>query len=133
MAHAPPPGQRQCELSLFGWDEATESASGFRRSGESAADIDEVVADDAESDPAFHAVLSFVTTAIESMASLYEADPALASGSPFLAITEPALFLQLLALVALGRAVRNRQALHSQGVRCGFVLGGKECRIGGGQ
>jgi hypothetical protein len=84
-------------------------------SGESAADVDQLVADDAQTDPTLHAGLSFVATAIQSVASLEQTDAAFASGAPLLCVAEPALFLQLLAFCALGGAIGGRDPPYSAG------------------
>src|ERR1700687_454684 len=75
------------------------------RSGQGATDVDQVVGDDAQADPALDALGPFVTGSVQPVAPLQEADPALASGSPLLGMAEPALLLQLLALGALGTEV----------------------------
>jgi hypothetical protein len=51
-----------------------------------AANIDEVVTDHTETDPALHSRISFVPTAIEPVPPLDHADASLASGPPLLAI-----------------------------------------------
>ena len=52
MADEPPLDEGRLASQLW-WEKGR--ASGLGRGGERAADIDEVVADDAESDPALHA------------------------------------------------------------------------------
>ena len=56
---------------------------------EGAADVDEIVGDDAEADPAFHSVVALVAAAVEAVPAFGHADAALASGAPFLPLTEP--------------------------------------------
>jgi hypothetical protein len=46
------------------------------------ADVDEVVSDDSESDPALHAVVATITATLEPMPTLADADASLASGTP---------------------------------------------------
>src|ERR1700674_3485525 len=58
-----------------------------------AADVDEVVGDDAEANPAFHSGVALVAAAVEAMSAFGDADATLASGAPFLAVAEPALLL----------------------------------------
>ena len=75
-----------------------------------AGDVDDVVGDHAEPNPAPHSIIAFVTAAIETVPSLGDADASLASGAPLLAVAEPALPLLTLALGTLGRAIRNADA-----------------------
>src|SRR5215471_14505971 len=56
-----------------------------------ATNIDEIIGDHAESDPALHSVFAFVPTTVEPVSPLGHADAALAAGPPILAVTEPAL------------------------------------------
>jgi hypothetical protein len=55
------------------------------------ANVDEVVGDHAEPDPALHSGIALVSAAIEAVPPLGDADASLASGPPLLAIAEPAL------------------------------------------
>jgi len=92
-----------------------------------ATNVDDVVGDDAEPDPAVHSDVTFVAAAIEAVASLDHADPILGPGAPFLALAEPALFLLAFAFVAFGRAVGNANALDALCLRGRLVAGGVEC------
>ena len=56
---------------------------------ERAANIDEIVCNHAEPDPALHAFVTFVPAAIEAMSALADADASLASGSPSLTVADP--------------------------------------------
>ena len=58
----------------------------------SAADVDEVVGDDAEPDPAFHSVVALVAAANEAVPALGDADASLASGLPFLTLRNQRFF-----------------------------------------
>jgi hypothetical protein len=58
-----------------------------------AADVDEVIGNHAEPDPALHSGLALVSASVEAMPSLGDADASLASGAPFLPVAEPALAL----------------------------------------
>src|SRR6266508_1994203 len=69
------------------------------------ADVDEVIGDHAEPDPALHAGFALVPATVEAVAAFDDADASLASGAPFLAVAEPALLLLALALGALGGAI----------------------------
>jgi hypothetical protein len=73
--------------------------------GHDAADVDEIISDHAEADPALHSAIAPVAAAIETVSPLDHADATLASGAPFLAVAEPALLLLALALRALGGAI----------------------------
>jgi hypothetical protein len=70
------------------------------------ADI-EVVGDDAEADPSLHSILALVPATAETVPPLGNTDATFASGSPSLAVAEPALLLLALPLRALGGAVGN--------------------------
>ena len=62
-------------------------------SGDGASDVDQIVCDDTEADPAFHAVIAFVAAAGKGrLPALYNTDASLAAGAPFLTVSEPALF-----------------------------------------
>src|ERR1019366_7275739 len=54
---------------LFG-----DSSSSFLPAGEDPADIDEVIADYTESDPALHATITLVPAAVEPVSALHHAD-----------------------------------------------------------
>src|SRR2546426_7625751 len=77
------------------------------------ADLDQVISDHAESNPAFHAVESSVAATTQSMAALEHADAPLASGPPSLAGAEPTLLLPSPALLAARAPVGNRHSLHA--------------------
>jgi hypothetical protein len=79
--------------------------------GESATNIDEIVGDHAKPNPTLHPVVTFVPAAIEAMSTLGHADAPLASGSPFLTVAEPALFLLAFALSAFGGAIGDADTL----------------------
>src|ERR1700730_17008511 len=87
-----------------------------------AADVDEVVGDHAETNPALHAGVAFVATAVETMSAFDDADAALTAGAPFLALAEPALFLLASALGTFGRAIGNADPFDALGFRRRLVL-----------
>ena len=93
-----------------------------------AADVDEVVGDHAEPDPALHSGVALVAAAIEPVSPLDHADASLASGPPFLAVAEPALLLLAFALGALGGAIGNADAFDALRFRRRLILGGVERR-----
>ena len=68
----------------------------------SSADVDEVVGDHSEPDPALHADLASVAATVEPVPTLDHTDASLASGAPFLAIAEPPFLLFTSALFTLG-------------------------------
>src|SRR5262249_3774771 len=82
-----------------------------------AADVDDVVGDNAEANPAVHSVEAFVAAAIETVSPLDHADAPLASGPPFLPIAEPALLLLAFALTAFAGAIGNAHALDAHRLR----------------
>jgi len=98
--------------------------------GQVGTDMNDVVGDHPESDPAPDAVWSFVGRSAQPMPSFENTDAALTAGTPFLKLLEPALLLPLLARLALGPKAGNGNALHPQFLGLGFVGGGKESRIG---
>jgi hypothetical protein len=55
--------------------------------GNNAADVDEIISDHAEADPALHSGIAPVAAAIETVSPLDHADATLASGAPFLAVS----------------------------------------------
>ena len=66
------------------------------------ADVDEVVGDDAEANPALHAGVALVAAAVEAMSTFDHADAPLAAGAPGLARPEPAFLLFAPALCTFG-------------------------------
>src|ERR1700756_3093721 len=75
-------------------------------------------------------ILAFVATTVEAVSPLGHADAALASGTPFLTVAEPALLLLAPTLNALGGAVGDADALDALGFGSGLVLAGIEGRVG---
>ena len=84
---------------------------------ESAADVDHVVGDDAEADPALHSGKAFVAATSEPVPSLDDADASLAPGSPFLALSEPPLLLLAPAFETLRGAVGDADAFDAHRLR----------------
>src|SRR3972149_506939 len=95
------------------------------------ADVDQIVGDDAETDPPLHAVVTFIEAAVETVSSLEETDAPFRTGAPFLSLAKPALLLVSLPLGALGGTIRYRHLLHPHGLSARFVLGRVETGIGG--
>ena len=87
------------------------------RSGECVPDIDQVVGDDAEADPALDARHAFVTASVQAMAALEQTDAALTAGAPSLSVTEPAFLLEAFALGTLGGAIGDGDPLDAPRVR----------------
>src|ERR1041384_7064725 len=75
-------------------------------------DMNDVVGDYAESDPATDAVRSFVERSSQSMPAFENTDAAFTARAPFLKFLEPTLLLLLLTGGALGVMARNRYPLH---------------------
>ena len=57
-----------------------------------ATDVDEVVGDDAEADPAVHSDIALVTAAAEAMSPFCDADASLATGAPLLPLRNQRFF-----------------------------------------
>jgi hypothetical protein len=107
-------------------------ALGGLRSGSffhSAADVDDVVGDDSEANPALHSDVAPVAAAAEAVSPFDDADASLASGAPFLAVAELALSLLTFAFEAFGRAIGNANALDALCLRGRLVLGRIECGV----
>ena len=97
--------------------------------GHNAADVDQVVGNHPEADPALRSGIAPVAAAIETVSPLDHADATLAAGAPFLAVAEPALLLLAFALGALGRAIGDADALDALGFRDRLVFGRVETGI----
>src|SRR5262249_11785610 len=91
-----------------------------------AADVDDVVGDHAEADPALHSDKALVAAAAEPMPAFDDADAPFAAGAPLLAVAEPALLLLAPAFRALGRAVGDADAFDTLRLRGGLVSVGIE-------
>src|SRR5579863_2236752 len=99
-----------------GWVDAIEgvvgAASALARGREGVADVDEVVGDHAQADPALDAGHALVTAAVQAMATFEETDATLTSGAPFLGVAEPAFLLESLSFsTPFGRAVGDGDSL----------------------
>src|SRR5215470_1510140 len=101
----------------------------LRRLFHSATDVDEIVGDDAEADPAIHSNRSLVAAAAKAVSPFDDADAPLASSAPLLAVTEPALFLLTFAFKAFGRAIADTDALDTLRLRSSVIAGGIECSV----
>src|ERR1700749_2188069 len=80
---------RDCGGQLGGWSDS-----------DSMAEIDEIVGDDPEPDPAFHSIVAGIPATVETVATLAYADTPLTPRAPSLAAAEPAFFLLALAVGA---------------------------------
>src|SRR5262249_43278574 len=94
-----------------------------------ATDVDDVIGDDAETNPAVHSDKSLVSAACEAVAPLGHADASFTSGAPFLTVAEPALFLLALALRAFGGAIGDADAFDTFRARSSLILDGVERSI----
>src|SRR6516164_5842980 len=97
------------------------------------AHADQVVSDDAKTNPALHAGLTSIAAAAEPVSALDHADAPLTPRSPFLAVAEPGLLLLAPARRTLRGAIRYAHSLYPFGLGRGLVLGGVEARIRGYQ
>ena len=91
----------------------SERSAGACLLGQVGTDMNHVVCDHAESDPAPHAVRPLVERSPQPMASFENTDAAFAACAPFLKLFEPTLFLALLAGGTLGVLARNRHPFDS--------------------
>ena len=97
--------------------------------GNRPANIDEVIGDHAESDPAPHPVIALIQASVESVPPLEHADASFASRPPFLSSLKPAFLLLTLERGALGGTARNGNTFHSILLRLGYILGRIESGI----
>src|SRR4030095_7713253 len=93
----------------------------------------QVIGDDSQGYPAFHALDSVITAAAEPAASLQYTDPPFASRAPAHGLTKPALLLMSAALRRQATVSGESYAFHSCLLRRFFVAGGTESSIGRGQ
>ena len=91
--------------------------------GPAGTDVDEVVGDHAQPDPAPDAVRPSVQRSPQPMSPVENTDAAFAAGAPFLKLLEPMLLLPLLARGALGVMARNRYPADPHLLGLGFVSG----------
>src|SRR5260221_291237 len=96
-------------------------------------DVDHVIGDDSQPDPTFDAWNPLEPGPIQPMAAFENGDAAFGASAPLLSLLEPALLLFLLAFFTFGGATGNGHSLHAQLFRCGFIGGGEESRVGGGE
>ena len=81
-------------------------------------DVDQVVGDDAQPDPALDAGHAFVATTVQAMASLEKTDTTFTAGAPFLRVAEPAFLLESLAAgMTIPEIVRAYPTLTEEAVR----------------
>ena len=97
--------------------------------GQSISNVDEIIADHAEPDPALHPLFALVPAAVETVSPLGNADASLASGAPFLAVAEPALLLLAFAFKAFGGPIGNTDALDALRLRSSLIATGIECSV----
>ena len=118
-----------------GFGSALGPAARASRSGtsERPPDVDQIVRDHAEADPAFHSFHAAVAAAAQSMPPLEYADAAFAAGSPTLRLLEPAALLQFLALRTVVLRFGTATHLTPLLLNCPFLRLRIEARIGGDQ
>ena len=100
-------------------------------SGEGSTDIDQVIADHAESYPSLHPGVSFVTASTQSVPAFEYADSPFATGSPLLPFAEPALLLMSAPFRAPGGMIGNGKTLDPHALNLGFSLRGVESGVAG--
>ena len=96
-------------------------------------EIDQVIGDHPEGDPALHSVLAAISAAVEAMAAFADADTAFAASAPSLPVAEPSLLLLAPALSTLRGVIGDADPFHALGFRRSFVLGRVEAAISGDQ
>ena len=111
---------QDCCGQLGGWPES-----------DSMAEIDEIVGDDPEADPAPHSIVTAISAPLETMSALALTDTSLAPGAPFLPVAEPSLLLLSLARGALAGAIGDAEPLDAFGLRRRLILADIEPGISG--
>src|SRR5262249_26890521 len=96
---------------------------GVAASGEYSTDIDHVVSDDRQADPALHAGFSFVTAASQSVPPFHDADATLTASASFLSLAKPAFLLLAAESGILRRPVRDADSLDALSVGVPFIIG----------
>src|SRR5215469_1086243 len=91
--------------------------------GQVGTDMDDVVGDHSESDPAPDAARAFVQRSPQPMPAFEDTDAAFTAGAPFLKLLEPTLLLPLLAGGALCVMAWNRYPADTCLVGFGFISG----------
>jgi hypothetical protein len=92
-------------------------------------DLNQIVGNHTEPDPALHAVESTIQAAPHPVSPFQGADAPLASGSPPLPTTKPTLPIKSFAFRTLGLLIRHRKPPHSHGAGSFFILLRVEPRI----
>src|SRR5207253_7775272 len=64
-----------------------------RLKGQNSSDVDQIIRNHAQSNPSLHAIIAAISTSIQTMPSFEHTDPAFATGSPCLSLTEPSRLL----------------------------------------
>ena len=85
--------------------------------------MNDVIGDDAESDPAPYAGRSFVERSAQPVAAFENTDTTFTVGAPFLQLFEPTLLLPLFAGGAFGVVAGNGDLANSHLLGLGFVRG----------
>src|SRR6202163_4073699 len=108
------------------------SLCGDPRAGEGCG-THQVVGADTQADPAMHAVLAMVTTAVQSMWAFEHTDSAFRSDSPPLSPTEPALAFVRAPREGLRATARQDDSADAPNCRRLFIGRGAEPAIAGGE
>ena len=98
-----------------------------------APDIDQVIGDHPEADPALHAIVAAITTSIEAMSPLAYTDASFASRAPSLPVAEPWLLLFTFAGGVLAVVIWDADPLHALRSRGGFVFRRGEAGVRGNE
>ena len=103
----------------------TGARSALGRRDERLPEVDQIVGDDAQANPALHAREPFVATAVQAMAALKQTDATFTAGAPLLSVAKPAFLLEAFTLRALGGPIGDGDALDSPGAG-GVLVGLRE-------
>lgn len=106
-------------IHLTSW---TRLLSGGRAVVEEGRNIDQVVGDDAQSDPAMHTIVAMVAAPSQSVTALQHTDPSFAPGAPALPPTKPALWFMGAPGSRLSAARGQDHATHAS-IRRGALVG----------
>src|SRR5690348_7448174 len=97
--------------------------------GETTPDLNYIVGNHTEPDPALHAVESAIQAAAHTVSPFQYADPTFASCPPPLPTTKPALSVKTFAFRTLGVSIGHRNPFHSHRLGGFLVLPGIKSRI----
>src|SRR5262249_28999021 len=83
--------------------------------------VDQIVGDHTQSDPPSHTILTAIPAPIQSVPAFQNTDSTFAAGSPLLTSSKPASLLKFAQSRIFGRAIWNRNMLHTHLLDRGFL------------